>query len=168
MSIEKIRNGSLTEDEKMEIIADYLENGGGGESSKLRIRVKTDYVPTQASELTRVTGTSLYTYDVTDGVTVQDEKGNTVSAADFRAAVESGNVEILSVDTFPSAAVISGNSVTIIPTGNTVTSTSTSTMYNNVTYGAVGTILLGTTSMFAGVGVSPDGDTFGATISVIG
>ncbi len=29
-NISKIRDGKLTEDEKMELIADYLENGGGG------------------------------------------------------------------------------------------------------------------------------------------
>lgn len=34
VDISKIRDNQLTEDEKMEIIADYLENGGGGGGSQ--------------------------------------------------------------------------------------------------------------------------------------
>lgn len=39
-NINKIRDGRLTEDAKMEIIADYLENGGGSGSNKVVIRVE--------------------------------------------------------------------------------------------------------------------------------
>lgn len=40
--INKIRDEKLTEDEKMEIIADYLENGGGGTGSDGGVHILTE------------------------------------------------------------------------------------------------------------------------------
>lgn len=40
MDIDQIRDGRLTEDAKMEVIADYLENGGGGGNS---VKVRVEY-----------------------------------------------------------------------------------------------------------------------------
>lgn len=169
-NISKIRNEILTEDEKMEIIADYLENGGGGSgSSKLRIRIKTDYIPTSASELQfpDPNNSVVAFYHVTEGVTVQDENGNTVSAADLRTAIEDGNVEVISVDNFPSGAVVNGESLTVVPAGITVTSMPTSTMYSNDVHAAIGTATVEGIDLSAGVSVAADDDAVIASISVI-
>ena len=168
MSIGKIRNEILTEDEKMEIIADYLENGGGGGSSKLRIRIKTDYIPTSPDELQYPDPNNpvIAAYNVTEGVAVQDEKGNVVSVADLKAAIEAGNVEILSVDNFPSIAVIDGESLTVVPIGITTTSMPTSTMYSDAAYIVEGAVSVESFDMFAGVSIAADGDTIMASISI--
>lgn len=170
-NISKIRNEILTEDEKMEIIADYLENGGGGGggSSKLRIRIKTDYIPTSPDELQYPdpNNPAIATYNVAEGVTVQDENGDTVSAADLKAAIEAGNVEILSADNFPSVAVVDGESLTVVPIGITTTSMPTSTMYSNATYSAVGTVSIDGINLFAGVSVAADSDAVTASISIV-
>lgn len=168
-NISKIRNEILTEDEKMEIIADYLENGGGGGgSSKLRIRIKTDYVPTSASELQSPdpNNPAIAFYNVTEGVTIQDENGDAVSATDFRTAVEAGNIEIIGVDNFPSAAVVDGASLTVVPLGITATSMPTSTLYSNAAHVAVGTLNIEGIYMFAGVSIAAGSDAVKASISV--
>lgn len=169
-NISKIRDEKLTEDEKMEIIADYLENGGGGSgSSKLRIRIKTDYVPTSASELQFPDPNNpvVAFYRVLDGVTVQDENGDTVSAASLRTAIEDGNVEIISVDGFPSGVVVNGESLTVVPTGITVTSMPTSTMYSNEAHAAVCMATIEGIDLSAGVSVAAGIDAVVASISVI-
>lgn len=100
-NIRKIRDERLTEDEKMELIADYLENGGGG-SSKLRVKVKVDYVPTRTNELvdTSPTGASGYVYNAQTGVSLENADGDPVSVDDFVAAAKAGELEIISVDHF--------------------------------------------------------------------
>lgn len=94
MDINKIRDNQLTEDEKMELIADYLENGGG--SKNLRVKVKTNYIPTMASEiidLSSITPFRGYGYMVQEGVTFEDEDGHPVSLEDILAAVKAGTLE---------------------------------------------------------------------------
>lgn len=169
-NISKIRNEILTEDEKMEIIADYLENGGGGSgSSKLRIRIKTNYIPTSASELQfpDPNNPAIAFYYVTEGVTVQDENGDVISAADLRTAIEDGNVEIIGVDGFPSGAVINGESLTVVPLGITVTSMPTSTLYSNEVHAATGTVTVDSLGLSAGVSVAAGDDVVMASISVV-
>lgn len=169
-NISKIRNEILTEDEKMEIIADYLENGGGGSGSgKLRIRIKTDYIPTSASELQfpDPNNSMIAFYHVTEGVTVQDENGDAVSAADLRTAIEDGNVEIISVDNFPSGAVVADESLTVVPTGIAVTSMPTSTIYSNDVHAAIGTATIEGINLSAGVSVAAGNNAVMASISVI-
>lgn len=116
-NISKIRDEKLTEDEKMELIADYLENGGGGGSSKLRIKINVNYVPTSASELQYVEGEGVGAYNVVDPqyISVQDEKGNPVSVDTLRENIANGNVEIIDVDHLGEQAVIDGDNVTLVP-----------------------------------------------------
>lgn len=54
MDIGKIRNEILTEDEKMEIIADYLENGGGGGGGT--VVLFNDYINGQTMTITDIDG----------------------------------------------------------------------------------------------------------------
>ena len=98
-NISKIRNETLTEDEKMELIADYLENGGGG-SSKLRVKVKVDYVPTTAAEIidASVTGMGGHIYMAPTGVSLEDADGKPVSVEDATAAAREGNLELIGFD----------------------------------------------------------------------
>ena len=116
IDINKIKDERLTEDEKMEIIADYLENGGGG-SSKLRIKININYVPTSASEIQYVEGEGAGTYNVLDSqyISVQDEEGNPVSVDTLRESIANGNIEIIDMDHLGDQAVIDGDSVTLVP-----------------------------------------------------
>lgn len=115
--INKIRVNELTEDEKMELIADYLENGGGGGSSKLRIKINISYVPTSASEIQHVEGEGTGTYNVVDPqyISIQDEEGNPVSVDTLSENITNGNVEIIDMDHLGDQAVINGEGVTLAP-----------------------------------------------------
>lgn len=116
MDISKIRDEKLTEDEKMELIADYLENGGGG-SSKLRVKVKVDYVPTMASEIRDVTETGMggYVYMAQTGVSLEDADGEPVSVEDATAAARDGNIELIGFDHLGDTVLKNGDAVTITP-----------------------------------------------------
>lgn len=117
-NISKIRNEILTEDEKMEIIADYLENGGGGGgSSKLRVKVKVDYVPTTAAEIqdTSETGTAGYIYTAMTGVSLEDADGESVSVEDAIAAAKAGNIELIGFDHLGDIVTKDGDAVTVQP-----------------------------------------------------
>lgn len=98
MDIEEIRNEYRTEDEKMEIIADYLKNGGG--SKKLRVRVKVAYTPTNIAEIidTSATGVSGHAYAAPTGVSFEDEDGNVLSKEDVITALTDGSFELIDID----------------------------------------------------------------------
>ena len=98
MDIEEIRNEYRTEDEKMEIIADYLKNGGG--SKKLRVKVKVAYTPTNIAEIldTSATGVSGHAYAASTGVSFEDEEGNALSEDDVIAALTDGSFELIDVE----------------------------------------------------------------------
>lgn len=115
-NISKIRDERLTEDEKMELIADYLENGGGG-SSKFRVKVKVDYVPTTAAEIMdmSVMGAMGYAYAAMTGVSFEDADGEPVSAEDVAAAAMDGNIELISIDHLGDLVVKNGDAVTVQP-----------------------------------------------------
>lgn len=118
-NISKIRNEILTEDEKMEIIANYLENGGGGGgSSKLRVKVKVDYVPTTAAEIqdTSETGMAGYIYTAATGVSFEDADGEPVSVEDVTAAAREGNIELIGIDHLGDTVMKNGDAVTVTPT----------------------------------------------------
>lgn len=114
-NISKIRDERLTEDEKMELIADYLENGGGGGSSKLRIKVKVDYVPTTAAEIVDVSpvGMTGYVYAARTGVSFEDADGEPVSAENVVAAAKGGNLELISIDHLGDLVTKNGDAVTV-------------------------------------------------------
>lgn len=115
-NISKIRNETLTEDEKMELIADYLENGGGG-SSKLRVKVKVDYVPTTAAEIidASVTGMGGHIYMAPTGVSLEDADGKPVSVEDATAAAREGNLELIGFDHLGDIVKKDGDAVTVTP-----------------------------------------------------
>ena len=115
-NISKIRDERLTEDEKMELISDYLENGGGG-SSKLRVKVKVDYVPTTAAEImdTSATGMAGHIYTATTGVSFEDADGEPVSVEDMTAAAREGNIELIGFDHLGDFVTKNGDAVTIEP-----------------------------------------------------
>lgn len=132
-NISKIRDEKLTEDEKMELIADYLENGGGG-SSKLRVKVKVDYVPTSPSELvdTSSTGVSGYVYNAPTDVSLENADGDPVSIDDFVAAAKTGDLEIISVDHFGAIVTkVDDNTVTLQDNPTLVTSKLSSSIVSN-------------------------------------
>lgn len=116
-NISKIRDEKLTEDEKMEIIADYLENGGGGGSNKLRVKVKVDYVPTMAAEIRDMseTGMAGYAYTAMTGISFEDADGEPVSTEDVTAAVKEGNIELIGFDHLGDTVIKNGDAVTIQP-----------------------------------------------------
>lgn len=101
----------------MELIADYLENGGGG-SSKLRAKVKVDYVPTTAAEIqdTSETGMAGYTYTAMTGVSLEDADGEPVSVEDAIAATKAGNIELIGFDHLGDIVTKDGDAVTVQPT----------------------------------------------------
>lgn len=113
-NISKIRDERLTEDEKMELIADYLENGGGG-SSKLRVKVKVDYVPTTAAEIvdTSVLEMTGHAYSAQTGVSFENADGEPVSAEDVIAAAKEGNLELISIDHLGDLVTKNGDAVTV-------------------------------------------------------
>ena len=115
-NISKIRDEKLTEDEKMELIADYLENGGGG-SSKLRVKVKVDYVPTMAAEIQDMSERGMvgYTYAAMTGVSFEDADGEPVSVEDMTAAAKDGNIELIGFDHLGDTVIKNGDAVTIRP-----------------------------------------------------
>lgn len=125
IDINKIKDERLTEDEKMELIADYLENGGGG-SSKLRVKVKVDYVPTTAAEIIDTSATGVagygYIYVATTGVSFEDADGEPVSVEDVTAAVREGNIELISFDHLGDFAIKNGDAVTVKPATFSTTS----------------------------------------------
>lgn len=116
-NISKIRDEKLTEDEKMELIADYLENGGGG-SSKLRVKVKVDYVPTTAAEIRDASemGMAGHVYTAMTGVSFEDADGEPVSVEDVTAAAREGNVELIGFDHLGDTVRKDGDAVTVDPT----------------------------------------------------
>lgn len=114
MDIEEIRDEHRTEDEKMEIIADFLKNGGG--SKKLRVRVKVAYTPSNISEImdTSVTGMPGHAYATYTGISFEDEEGNTLSKEDIIAALADGSLELIDVEHL--GAIVqrgSGDSITL-------------------------------------------------------
>lgn len=115
-NISRIRNEVLTEDEKMELIADYLENGGGG-SSKLRVKVKVDYVPTAAAEIRdlSVSGAAGHVYTAMTGVSFEDADGNPVSTEDVTAAIEAGDIEFIGFDHLGDTVTKDGDAVIVQP-----------------------------------------------------
>lgn len=133
-NISKIRDEKLTEDEKMELIADYLENGGGGGSSKLRVKVKVDYVPTSPSEIvdTSSTGVSGYVYNAPTGVSLENADGDPVSIDDFVAAAKTGDIEIIGIDHFGAIVTkVDDNTVTLQDNPTVVTSKLSSSIVAN-------------------------------------
>lgn len=122
-NISKIRDEKLTEDEKMELIADYLENGGGG-SSKLRVKVKVDYVPTRAVEIrdASATGMTGYTYAANTGVSFESADSKPVSVEDVVAAAKDGNLELIGIDHLGDVVIKNGDAVTVSPSGLSTTS----------------------------------------------
>lgn len=132
-NISKIRDERLTEDEKMELIADCLENGGGG-SGKLRVKVKVDYVPTMAAEIrdTSETGMGGYAYVAMTGVSFEDADGKPVSVEDVTAAVTEGNIELIGFEHLGDVVTKDGDAVTVEPTVFNATSLAAScTQLNN-------------------------------------
>lgn len=159
--IGKIRDEKLTEDEKMELIADYLENGGGG-SSKLRIKVNINYVPTHKSELQYIEGEGTGVYSVTDPqhVSIQDEEGNPVSINTLKENITNGTVEIIGMDHLGDQAIINGDDVTLVPSGAQFTSVPTGTVFaDGVAYMAIGQVrgIASTGVLTAGLTVAGDG-----------
>lgn len=122
MDIEEIRNEYRTEDEKMEIIADFLKNGGG--SKKLRVRVKVAYTPTNISEImdTSVGGMPGHAYSAYTGISFEDEEGNTLSKEDIIAALADGSLELIDVDHLGDQVQRgSGDSITLTARTNPMT-----------------------------------------------
>lgn len=141
MDISKIRNEKLTEDEKMDLIADYLENGGSG-SSKLRIKINVNYVPTSKSELQYVEGEGVGVYYATsEYVSVQDEEGNSVSVDTLKENIANGTVEIVGMDHLGDQAIIDGDNVTLVSGGANFSSIPTGTMFaDGIAHMAIGQI----------------------------
>lgn len=99
--------------------------GGGGGSSKLRVKIKVDYVPTNPSELanTSHTGVSGYIYNAPTGVSLENADGDLVSIDDFVAAAKAGELEIISVDHFGAFVTkVDDNTVTLQDNPTLVTS----------------------------------------------
>lgn len=126
MDIDKIRTNQLTEDEKMEIIADYLENGGGGDTLKLKIypnfvdRPITlfDYyqeaISTPNEQLNGNGGKLMECYF--EDATATDEAGNEVTASDIMEALEAGkNVQIVYMEHLGDIAIEDGDTYTFTP-----------------------------------------------------
>lgn len=166
VDIGKIRDERLTEDEKMELIADYLENGGGGGSNKLRVKVNVDYTPTNAAEVNINADTPGFgTYSAMSGVSFQDEDGNAVDIDTIKESIINGNLEIYEMDHLGDIAVISGESVTVQPGTFNITSFPVSTLYSNDSCGAFGEIYTDNGPLHAAV-VIMDPDTVIAVVGV--
>lgn len=169
-NISKIRDEKLTEDEKMELIADYLENGGGGGSSKFRVKININYVPTSAYEIQYTEGEGAGTYNVLDPqyISVQDEKGNPVSVDTLRENIVNGTIEIIDMDHLGDQAVIDGESVTLVPREARFTGIPTGTITSDgVADMAVGQIRgLGSTGILTAA-LLITGDSIGAIVGVV-
>lgn len=99
VDINKIRNNELTEDEKMELIADYLEQGGGGggSSDEVVLNIRNLVAPTSMSELLETherNDFQQYVYTTTS-FTVEDNAGNELSAQNIVDLVDSGKKLIM-------------------------------------------------------------------------
>lgn len=168
--INKIRDNELTEDEKMELIADYLENGGGGGgASKLRVKVNVDYVPTSAYEIQHDEGDGVGVYNVgAPYVTVQDEDGNSIDAATLQENIVNGSIEIIGMDHFGDQVTIDGESVTVTPGGIQLSSIPTGTMFiDGVAYMAVGQMKGLTASGVLTAALAITGEDIGAIVGVV-
>lgn len=153
----------------MELIADYLENGGGS-SSKLRIKVNISYVPTSEHELQYAEGERTGVYNVTDPqyISVQDEKGNPVSVDALKENIINGTVEIIGMDHLGDQAVIDGDNVTLVSGGVHFSSVPTGTMFaDGVMYMAIGQIrgVASTGVLTAGLIIA--GDSMTAMVGVV-
>lgn len=105
VDINKIRNNELTEDEKMELIADYLEQGGGGggSSDEVVINIKNLAAPTSMSELSSSSqGSKVSQYifkranDSQDTFfNVEDASGNELSVQDIFDLVDAGKTLVM-------------------------------------------------------------------------
>lgn len=173
-NISKIRDEKLTEDEKMEIIADYLENGGGGGgggggSDKLRVKVNVDYVPTSKYELDYVEGEGVGVYNaLAPYVTVQDEEGNPVDISVLKENIANGTIEIIGMDHFGDQVSIDGDNVTVTPGGVQLSSIPTGTMFmNDFAYMAVGQIQGTGMSGLLTAALAITGDDIGALVGVV-
>lgn len=167
--ISKIRDERLTEDEKMELIADYLENGGGS-SSKLRIKVNIDYVPTMAAEIQYAEGEGTGVYTVVDSqyISIQDEKGNPVSVDTLKENIINGTVEIIGMDHLGDQAIIDGDSVTLVSGGAQFSSVPTGTMFaDDVMYMAIGQIRGVASTGVLTAGLTVTGDNMVAMVGVV-
>lgn len=107
MNIDKIRNEALTEDEKMEIIADYLENGGGGGGggapAPVLLFVKS------IDDLEKVSGSSIYRDVQRTQPVTNSELRQIVCNVDMNNATAPREVWIMPVDSTDTVAkVITG------------------------------------------------------------
>lgn len=169
-NISKIRDEKLTEDEKMELIADYLENGGGGGgSSKFRIKININYVPTSKYELqyTEGEGVGVY-YATSEYISVQDEEGNPVSMDTLKENIANGNIEIIDMDHLGDQATIDGDSVTLTPREAQFSSIPTGTMFaDGMAYMAIGQISGVNSAGVLTAALTTNGDNMTAIVGVV-
>lgn len=114
---------------------EMLGGGGGGDSSKLRVKVKVDYVPTMAAEIvdTTATGATGHVYSAASGISLEDADGAPVAIEDFVAAAKAGTLELISIEHLGAFVMNSGEDAVVLQDNPAFTPTklSSSIVVNN-------------------------------------